>query len=240
MPSGIFLADTEGMMTVPVPAFLIDHPKGKVLFDSGLNQALHEHQDTYFEPLGDLRDSVIVDFAPGQEIDRVLERLDIDAGDITHLVNSHLHFDHAGGNEKIPNAPVVVQRREWDWAVRDEPDLGYFKQDFMTGQDITSVDGEVDLFGDGAVTCIPTYGHTPGHQSLRVRTDKGEYVLTGDACYLRQTLTELKLPGAVYDENQMIESLHLLRDLQARGAQIIFGHDSEFWETVPRAPLRLG
>ena len=113
MPSGIFLADTEGMMTVPVPAFLIDHPKGKVLFDSGLNQALHDHQDTYFEPLGDLRDSVIVDFTPGQEIDRVLERLDIDAGDITHLVNSHLHFDHAGGNEKIPNAPVVVQRREW-------------------------------------------------------------------------------------------------------------------------------
>ena len=47
-----------------------------------------------------------------------------------------------------------------------------------TGQHIRTVDGEHDLFGDGTVVCRPTYGHTPGHQSLRVRTEKaGEFVL---------------------------------------------------------------
>jgi N-acyl homoserine lactone hydrolase len=132
-----------------------------------------------------------------------------------------------------------VQRREWDWATKPDPDGGYVRSDYDTGQDIMTIEGEHDVFGDGSVVCIPSYGHTPGHQSLKVQTASGEYVLTGDACYLRQTLEEMALPGVMHDREQMIASLNMFRELQSRGATIIFGHDPEFWTTVPRAPKRL-
>ena len=90
------------------------------------------------------------------------------------------------------------------------------------------------------MTCIPTYGHTPGHQSLRIALPEGEVVLTGDACYLRETLEELRLPpGAAYDPDAMIESLKHFRALQSKGTQIFYGHDPEFWQKVPQAPLRI-
>ena len=157
------------------------------------------------------------------------------------LVNSHLHYDHSGGNAQLPNADVVVQRREWEHA-RSLPDddPGYRRADFDTGQRVRLVDGELDLFGDGTVLCFPTYGHTPGHQSLRVKTARGEYVLCGDACYLKRTLDELHLPGVLADREAALAALRRFRSLQAGGAQILFGHDPEFWKSVPQGPERLG
>ena len=72
----------------------------------------------------------------------------------------------------------------------------------------------------GMVVCVPTYGHTPGHQSLKVRLDSGEVLLTGDACYLRKTLENLHLPRVVHDREQMLdpELLTLFRAArQSRG-----------------------
>ncbi|TMA34784.1 MAG: MBL fold metallo-hydrolase, partial [Deltaproteobacteria bacterium] len=102
--------------------------------------------------------------------------------------------------------------------------------------EVLAVDGEHDLFGDGSVVCLPTYGHTPGHQSLRVRLAGGDAVLTADACYLRRTLEELHLPAIVHDPAAMLAALHRLRELQQAGARIFYGHDPEFWATVPQAP----
>jgi glyoxylase-like metal-dependent hydrolase (beta-lactamase superfamily II) len=111
---------------------------------------------------------------------------------------------------------------------------------FSTGGTTTpDIDGEHDLFGDGRVVCIPTYGHTPGHQSLRVRLDTQEIVLTADACYLRRTLEEMLLPTVAHDREAMLASLRQLRRLQERGARIFYGHDPEFWATVPQAPAEV-
>jgi glyoxylase-like metal-dependent hydrolase (beta-lactamase superfamily II) len=87
------------------------------------------------------------------------------------------------------------------------------------------VDGEHDVFGDGSVVCLPTPGHTAGHQSLRVRTDEREIVLTGDACYFRETLETSRLPLFGFDRDQQLASLELLRRLEADGAHLHFGHD---------------
>ena len=99
------------------------------------------------------------------------------------------------------------------------------------------MDGEHDVFGDGSVVCLPTYGHTPGHQSLRLRLDRGEVVLAADACYFCQTLRERRLPRNMYDREAMLASLDRLAALEQSGARIFFGHDPEFWRTVPQAPV---
>ena len=95
------------------------------------------------------------------------------------------------------------------------------------------VDGEHDLFGDGRLVCLATHGHTPGHQSLRVRLDGGDVVLTADACYLRRTLEHEHLPAVVYDREAMLASLRRLRALRDGGARLIYGHDAEAWAGVP-------
>jgi len=238
MRLGSMLVGEEGMIKVPVPCYLIDHPKGKVLFDSGMNKASISEPDDYLGPMAKF---FSLHFNAGEELQKRLELLQVAPGDITHLVNSHLHFDHAGGNDQVTKAPVIVQRPEWEAATASDidPISGYLKRDYDIGQDVKKIDGEHDIFGDGSVVCIPTPGHTPGHQSLRVRLAGGDVVLSGDACYLRRTLEEMRLPIILHDKDQMLDSLKKLRELQSRGARIFYGHDPEFWESVPQAPAEV-
>lgn len=234
----MMLAGREGTIRFPVPAYLIEHPKGRVLFDTGMHpQSQHDAQGR----IGELANFFKVDFRPGEDIRSRLEQLEIDADRIEHLINSHLHFDHTGGNELVPNAKVVIQEREWE--AGHLPELmeanGYNPADYEHGHVIKQVNGEYDMFGDGTVVTVPTYGHTPGHQSLKVKLSTGVVVLAADACYLRSTLEDLHLPSLVHDRAQMMESLLMLRKLQAAGARIFYGHDPDFWKQVPQAPLEV-
>ncbi|GJH22558.1 N-acyl homoserine lactonase family protein [Caballeronia novacaledonica] len=239
MPLDALLAGEEGRITVPVPCYLIEHPKGSLLFDSGMHV---EMQTDPRSRIGKLTDEFNIEFKQGEEVAAQLALLNVDAEKIDILVNSHLHYDHAGGNEAIPNARLIVQKREWD--AGREPDLiasnGYQQHDYNHGHDLELIDGEHDLFGDGSVVCIPTYGHTPGHQSLKLTLGSGRIVcLCGDACYLRRNLDEMRLPSVVHDKVQMRESLERLSGLRKLGAQIFYGHDPEFWATLPAWPRRI-
>lgn len=235
---GNFLEGEPGEIRVPVLSFLIDHPKGKVLFDSGM------HPTTQHDPkgrLGFLADIFQVHFHPGEEISSRLRSLEVDPESLAFVVASHLHFDHAGGLESLPNARLVVQRREWEAGQDAElaAKNGFDRKDYDLGHDRLEVAGEHDLFGDGRVVCLPTHGHTPGHQSLRVRLDGGDVVLTGDACYFRRSLETGKLPPFGHDHAAQRVALELFRRLEAAGARIVFGHDPDQWATLPQAPATL-
>src|ERR1700736_3694341 len=229
----------EGDITVPIPVFLIEHPKGRVLFDTGL------HADCQHDPAGRLGPRLArvfrIGFLPRGEKSARVEAIDTDPGKIDLIINSHFHFDHVGGNALIPNATMLVQRREWEAGM--DPDTaarrGFNPRDFDLGHKLRLLDGEHDVFGDGSVVCLPTHGHTPGHQSLRLRLrlDSGEVVLAADACYFCQTLRERRLPRNMYDREAMLASLDRLEALERSGARIFFGHDPEFWRTVPQAPV---
>jgi N-acyl homoserine lactone hydrolase len=86
---------------------------------------------------------------------------------------------------------------------------------------------------------VPTRDHAPGHQSLRIRLASGDIVLAGDACYFCRTLRERRLPQRVHDREAMLASLDKLARLEAAGARIFFGHDGEFWKTIPKAPTAI-
>jgi N-acyl homoserine lactone hydrolase len=238
LPLGLLLEGEKGSLTVPVPSYLVEHPSGRLVFDTGL------HTDTQTDPdrrLGRLAPFHKVGFKPGEEVGTRLQALGVDPGKIDFIVNSHLHFDHCGGNQQLPNATLLLQRLEWDAAHNAEmiERVYYDPHDYDHGHRVRTIDGEHDVFGDGSVVLFPTYGHTPGHQSMRVRIGARDVVMTGDACYLRRTLNEMHRPGAKFDAAQMIDSLKRLRAMRDRGAMIITGHDPEMWETVPQAPSKL-
>ena len=174
-----------------------------------------------------------------------LARLGLGPADVTCVANSHWHFDHCGANASFPGVPILVQRREMDAARSPEVlAAGRYRPsppDYDHPLDYQAVDGEHDVFGDGRVVLIPTYGHTPGHQSLLLRPDRDtRIVLTADACYTRENMDRDILPTVVWDEPEMAHSLRRLRDLRDRqGAATLYGHDPEQWQTLPRAPSPL-
>ncbi len=237
---GRLMEGGEGDITLPIPVYLIEHPKGRVLFDSGL------HPDCQHDPVGRLGERLTnlfrIAFAPGEEVSARLTAIGCDPGKIDLMINSHFHFDHVGGNALIPNATMMVQRREWDAGMDSDMAArhGYNPRDFDLGHKLRLVDGEHDVFGDGSVVCLPTHGHTAGHQSMRLRLDSGEVVLAADACYFCRTLRERRLPRHVHDREAMLASLDRLAALERNGARIFFGHDPDFWRTVPQAPQAVG
>jgi glyoxylase-like metal-dependent hydrolase (beta-lactamase superfamily II) len=229
----------EGRVELPIPAYLIEHPKGIALFDTGM------HPDCQHDPAGRVgpRATELFSFRyrPGEEISARLEAIGRDPARVDFVINSHFHFDHVGGNALIPNATMIVQRREWEAGM--EPDTamrsGFNRRDFDLGHKTFLIDGEHDVFGDGSVVCLPTPGHTPGHQSLKLRLLSGEIVLAADSCYFCRTLRERRLPQYVWDRETMLASLEHLASLEQGGSRIFFGHDAEFWKNVSQAPAEI-
>ena len=225
LPMGFFIEGETGKVKVPACSYLIDHPKGLALFDTGFSTRFTDMTDG----LGK-----IVDMPKGESIADRLTELNVDPARIDWIINSHLHLDHAGGNALIPNATVIVQSGEWDFGLGGE-DGAYHAVDFDTGQSVKQVSGEHDLFGDGSVVLFPTPGHTPGHQSVRVQTGGGEAILCGDCCNMRRSLDEMHLPDHAWSLDACRNSLELLSNLRDKGARIFYGHDPEFWSSVPQS-----
>jgi len=226
---------------VPVPFFLVRHPLGLVLFDTG--NALEVATDK----LGHWGADVVASYDPAMRPDEhVVAQLafaGVAPDQIRFVVQSHLHLDHAGGVGCFPKAQVIVQRRELEYAY--VPDFfmakAYIRADFdRPGIRWRLLDGDrdegFDLFGDGALTIVNTPGHTPGHQSLLVRLPRsGPTLLTGDSVYVEEILDDDVLPGLVYSPSDAVRSINRMRDLRSRGVRIITGHDPEAWARLEKA-----
>ena len=229
--------DKGEQFTIPVPSYLITHPQGNVVFDTGIHcQAIHDPLGR----LGSIAKVFVPRTQPGQEIVAQLAKFKLTPKDIRYVINSHFHFDHAGGNEFFPDSTILVQKEELG-ATRDPALLKkvlFDPKDYDHELDYREIEGELDIFGDGSLVLFPTHGHTPGHQSLRVRVSKGsDIVLTADACYTQKNMDENLLPSIAFDETEMYKSLATLRDLRDKsGATIIYGHDPRQWREIPHAP----
>ncbi|MBF4572182.1 MBL fold metallo-hydrolase [Herbiconiux sp. VKM Ac-1786] len=167
---GTLLAGDERM---PMYVHLVDHPLGRVLVDTGLTE-LHPavaDMDPQLQPLSD-------------------ERLDL--ASVTAVVNTHLHFDHCGGNHLFAGTPVHVQRRELEDA-RALDDYTIREWVEAPGVDYTEVDGELELLP--GVRLLPAPGHTAGSQIVTVETDRGLVVIAGDTAVWGGELDEPTTEG---------------------------------------------
>jgi glyoxylase-like metal-dependent hydrolase (beta-lactamase superfamily II) len=227
-------ADERNRIQLGMRCLLIEHSHGLVLVDTGLgNKESAKFHDIYgIENAGQGGDTLLED---------ALAAAGVRPADITLVINTHLHFDHAGGNTRrddagqivptFPNATYVVQRGELDYATHTNERTGasYFAQNWApliaTGQ-LRLVEGPLELLP--GITLRPTPGHTPHHQAV-VISDGGE-----TACFVADlipTAAHLPLPWIMgYDVEPLVtlESKRaLLHDATAGEWLLVFEHDAE-------------
>jgi glyoxylase-like metal-dependent hydrolase (beta-lactamase superfamily II) len=216
-----------GKLRMPVAAFLVEHPHGRLVFDTGMHPDLIAGS----ERLRSIAPMFAIEYDERARLDARLAEADVDAASVSIAAVSHLHFDHCGGLATVPNARLFVQRAEWDAAFK--PSLvaaGIFNpDDFDLGQDRELLDGERDVFGDGSVRLVPTPGHTAGHQSLLV---EGRILLVGDACYCRLALDRDALPAYGHDLERQRQTFAWLRAREAAGIRLVFSHDPDQWRSL--------
>ena len=149
---------------IPVCGYLIEHPKGRILFDTGISPMDDETRRRYLPR--------------GSPVEEVLSSIGLSPGDIDLIANCHLHADHAGGNSRFPKVAVYVQEAELDVARTTEHTFPEYTFDFPDVR-LEVIRGEAEIVP--GVRLIPTPGHTPGHQALVVDTHAGRVLLAGQA-----------------------------------------------------------
>ena len=151
---------------IVVTAFLVRHPNGPILLDTGMT-AGHEKAEALFHP-------------QIRPFDDVLRELELTPRDVRAVANCHLHIDHSGNNFRFPATPIFVQRAERDAAGTT---LDYSLSDKtidFPGATLEVLDGEEAEIAPG-VRVVPTPGHTDGHQSFVIDTQEGRIVIAGQA-----------------------------------------------------------
>lgn len=202
---------------IEVYAYLIEHPDGLILVDTGVGEC-NELIDALYRPEHHGLAEAIA--STGHRIE-----------DVSVIINSHLHFDHCGNNRLFPDVPILVQRREYEAA--QEP--YYTDPDWVDfpGANILQLDGDHTIAS--GVRVLSTPGHTPGHQSVLVEGDDGRVLLAAQAAYrpadfAAHEVGERNTPTE--DEATWRRSLQRLHDTHPRVA--CFSHDPTEWSASAR------
>jgi N-acyl homoserine lactone hydrolase len=228
---------------IPVPWFLITHPKGHVVIDGG------NAVECATDPVGWWGEGITQVYWPMMQTSdgcvQKLAEMGIKAEDVRYVVQSHLHLDHTGAVGRFPNATHIVQRSEYEYAftpdwfaaggyIRKDFDRPGLKWEFLNGHE----DDHFDLYGDGVLKTVFTPGHAPGHQSFVVSLPKsGNIMLTIDAAYTLDHWNEKSLPGFLASTVDTVRSVRKLRGLAERlNAKVVTGHDPDAWPSFTQAP----
>jgi N-acyl homoserine lactone hydrolase len=218
--------DPERRVRLPIPAYLVETEHERILIDTGLNPAAVADPASFYgrpEAFG------LFELALERDITELL-----DAGTLTRIVLTHLHFDHAGALALLPpSIPIFVQRREWE-AGHDSAAVQknfFYPRDYaVADREVVLVDGDHDLLGDGSIELLLTPGHTPGHQSVRI----GEQLILGaDVAHFASALDDHRFPVFADDFAAQAQSADRLRRLRDAGARVLPGHDPEVLRPGP-------
>ena len=244
---------TSSRWTAPLPVnvFVVEHRDGLVLFDTGQDRAAVTDPG-YFPsgPTGLIYSRVArFDVPEGQTLPVQLAKLGHRTGDVDKVVISHLHHDHIGGLRDLGHADILIGSAELESLDRplpeargllsrhiDLPGLQWHPVDFEPIDGLAPFTTGLDLFGDGALTLLPTPGHTPGSLSMLVRGPGRPLLMVGDLTYDADLLAAGKLPG-LGDRRQMARAAANVNALRVRlpGLTVLAAHDPAAAALLERA-----
>ncbi|MCU1344828.1 MAG: hypothetical protein JWL70_1094 [Acidimicrobiia bacterium] len=221
---------------IPVMTFFVETSDGVVVWDTGMCTDVGHDAIGYLGRVA--KRAVVPQYGEGEDVVSRLTQAGYSIGDVSMVVNSHLHWDHGGMNSAFPAARLVVRKRELEFAHQESHGGGgaYVGSELAQGPELKLIDYDdtYDLALDGSLQLVSTAGHTPGHQCLLVTgTDRTRFLLSGDAVYDGQQLAEGRPPGLLWDGVVARASVARMAAMESDGATVLICHDPDQWTAEP-------
>ena len=219
-----------------VPCYLIRHPKGDLVWDTGVPQAIADN------PGGAAPGGIAVKV----KLTDQLKQLNLTPADIEYVSVSHSHFDHIGNAGLFAASTWIVDADERTYAFRpgaraDAKSFAAYSALETSKTVLIEGDAIHDVFGDGSVTIHQTPGHTPGHTVLLVRLRKaGAVILTGDMWHIAESRAARRVPRFNVDRAMSLRSMDKIEALaSANKARVILEHVPADFDALPKFPKAL-
>ena len=216
-----------------VTAYLIVHPRGTLLWDTGLIP------DELVKPEGTTEARATVH----KTLTGQLAEIGYKPSAITYLALSHNHYDHSANANEFAGSTWLVQKAERDFMFPEKPpekqNTAAPRFSALKNGKTKLLDGDYDVFGDGTVIIVSTPGHTPGHQSLFVKLAKtGPVVLSGDLYHYpaERTLKDFNPYGGKTSDMELASRAKLEAFMKEKGATLWIGHDILWFAQVKKSP----
>jgi N-acyl homoserine lactone hydrolase len=200
----------------PAFGYLVAHPGGPLLFDTGIGTADPEtdaHYRPYRRPLRD-----------------ALAAAGVTPADIALVVNCHLHFDHIGGNPLFPHTPILAQAAEMALVRGGDHAPGHLVD--FPGAHYEELSGEAEI--RPGVWVVPTPGHTSGHQSLVVQRPDGTVILAGQTHVSASAFAAARLAETATAQGARpplpAPDSWPARLVEFDPRRVLFAHDASVWE----------
>lgn len=224
--------------TLVDPCYLIRHPDGDLIWDTGFSDAIADMPDG-LTAMG-------AHITMAHKLVDQLAQLDLTPGDIEFVSFSHAHADHTGNGNLFAGSTWIVDADERAYLFRpearaDAQSFGFYNQ--LENAQTRPIEGDADLdvFGDGTVVIVQAPGHTPGHTILRVNlANAGTVLLTGDMWHLAESRERRTVPRFNRDRAQTLASMDKVEALaRETNARVVRQHVAEDFESLPRFPTAL-
>jgi glyoxylase-like metal-dependent hydrolase (beta-lactamase superfamily II) len=226
--------------TLVDPCYLIRHPAGDLIWDTGFSDTVADMPDGLALPQMGAHISMT-----RKLVDQLAE-LGLAPGDIEFVSFSHAHADHTGNGNLFAQSTWIVDADEraymFDERHRaDAQSFGFYSQLENAQTRLIEGDGDFDVFGDGSVVIVQTPGHTPGHAILRVNlANAGTVLLTGDMWHLAESRERRTVPRFNVDRAQTLASMDKVEALaRETNARVVRQHVAEDFDSLPRFPEAL-
>lgn len=220
-----------GEMALANPIFLIQHPKGWLMWDAGLSDDLVNQKEGV--------EAWIFHLSMKKTVMAQFEEIGIHPSDVDYFAFSHIHNDHTGNASYFKSAKLVIQEKEYDIAFNpDKKPFNYDDYKELQNSEVIKLNGDYDLFGDGTVQFIATPGHTAGHQSLLLNLENtGAVIISGDIAYYEDNYQKKGIPSFNTNKEDSLSSIEKIKQLvESENAQLWIQHDKEHFETLKLSP----
>ena len=236
------LTDPGEAYTAVCPFYLIDHPEGLVVVDTGLSHEMLDEPAEYGQHGAGFMEAFLpgIVYGPERHPRNQLEEAGYSPEEVDYVVMTHLHSDHAGHVDEFPDAEFLIQQEELRYAHWPVPaqDVFYLEGDVdvlrSADYDVTALQGGYDVFGDGSVRTVPTPGHTPGHQSVVVDLpETGTVILGADIAHQQDGIDREMLASFNWNLDESVVSLRKVKALaREHDAEVFVTHDTDHFDAL--------
>lgn len=220
---------------LPVFAYLIEHPQGRILVDTGWHTDVRIDQRKHLSWKLNIASKAIL--PAGEAVTEQLKARNLSPSDINIVLLTHLDVDHASGLSLVKDAKAFYAGEAELMAAR-QGDIRYNKKlwENIPVRPIPMADNDAfphkkawDVFGDGTVYFVDLAGHSAGMTGVLIQNNGKYVILTGDACYSRRNWEDLKLPGITADADKAKRSIEWVARMakSADCVEILATHDPE-------------